>query len=272
MYSKGENMTTNLKSAPLIYTIGMMKFPRIPDIERFIDAFHDKIRKDYPFCDEFKVSVLHTDLCSQGLQYIQNENKVWQFTSVDQTWAFILTDQSLCLHTIDYQNFLQFSERFKKGLSTIVNIPAIGLDWVTAIGIRYVNLIETEPNKKLSDYILPWALPPEPSQRSLTTLEGAYVTRYKTDEGELRLQALLNPGVTLPSELQSSLIAKNGWVKERPESSFAVIDIDHSITFAPPKKAVILQALETLSNLQKISKIVFKSIGTKLSHTLWSKT
>lgn len=265
-------MTTNLRNAPLIYAIGMVKFPRIPNLERFTDAFHDKVRNDYPLRDEFKVSTLNTNLCPQGLQFTQNENKVWQFTSVDKTWAFILTDQSLCLHTINYQNFLQFSERFKKGLSTILNIPDIGLDWITALGIRYVNLIKTESNKKLSDYIHPWALPPEPPQRSLTTLEGAYVTRYKTSEGELRLQALLNPEATLPPELQSSLIVKNGWIEDRPENSFAIIDIDHSITFAPPEKATLLQALETLSNLQKTSKVIFESIGTKLSHTLWDKT
>lgn len=266
VYSRGIIMT-HLTPSP-IYTIGMVKFPRVPGIERFIDSFHDKIRGDYPLCDEFKVSVLNTDLGSQGVHFVQQENKVWQFTSVDQSWAFILTDQSLCLHTVNYQHFHQFSERFQKGLTTILNIQEIGIDWMTTIGIRYISLIKALPNKQLNDYIQSWVLPSDPSQESLTSIEGAYITRYKTNKGELRLQTLLNPQLTLPPELQTSLIIKNGWAKNRPQNDFAVIDIDHSISFDLPTKMTSLKALEELSNLHKISKTVFESIGTKLFYSM----
>lgn len=49
VYSGGDNMTA-LKNAPLIYTLGMIQFPKVPGIERFIDLFLDKIRNEYPHC------------------------------------------------------------------------------------------------------------------------------------------------------------------------------------------------------------------------------
>ena len=65
----------------------------------------------------------------------------------------------------------------------------------------------------------------------MSIIEGAYVARYKTEVGELRLQSLRNPQFTLPPELQSPLIVKNGWIRNRPGTDFALVDIDHSITF-----------------------------------------
>jgi uncharacterized protein (TIGR04255 family) len=258
-----------LKNAPLIYTIGLIKFPRIPAVDRFIDSFHDKIRSEYPLGDEFKISVLNADFGSQGVQFAQQENKVWQFTSVDQDWAFVLTDQSLCLHTVNYQDFSYFADRFKKGLNTLLQTPDIGIEWAIMIGLRYVNLVSAKGNDKLNDYLQPWILPPEPPQGSLTIIQGAHVTRYSTEIGELRMQVLKNPQFTLPPELQSPLIIKNEWVKNRPETDFALVDIDHSITFTHPVKITLSSAIKNLSDLNRISKVVFESTGTKLSHKSW---
>lgn len=260
---------TNLKNAPLVYTIGVIKFPRIPNMERFTDGFHDKIRNEYPINDVFKVSVLNADFSSQGFQFAHSDSKVWQFTSVDLNWAFVLSDQTFCLHTVDYHDFLQFAERFLIGLNAIINISEIGMDWMTAVGIRYVNLIDIEAHKTVSEYIQSWVLPLEPSNEFLKTIEGAYVTRYKTDIGELRLQTLRNPQFTLPPELQSPLIIKNKWIKNRPKHEFVLIDIDHSITFDQPVKIEPQKVMKEFSILRETSKMVFESTGTKLAHKVW---
>ena len=59
---------TALKNAPLIYTLGMIQFPKIPNIGRFVDLFLDKIRSDYPLVDEVKVPVFNADFSPQGIQ------------------------------------------------------------------------------------------------------------------------------------------------------------------------------------------------------------
>src|ERR1700738_3403426 len=204
---------TALKNAPLIYTLSMIQFPKIPGVERFVDLFLDKIRSEYPLVDDVKVPVFNANFSPQGIQIGQHESRIWQFTSVDRKWGFTLTDQALCLHTVDYRDFPDFSHKFLKGLESFLKVTGIGVDWMTAIGIRYVNLVITESKYLLKDYLNPWTLPIEPPKTQLSIIEGAYVARYKTGVGELRLQSLRNPQFTLPPELQSSLIIKNGWIR-----------------------------------------------------------
>lgn len=260
---------TALKNAPLIYTLGMIQFPKVPGIERFIDQFLDKIRNEYPLVDEVKVPIFNADFSPHGIQIGQHESKLWQFMAVDRKWGFVLTEQALCLHTLDYRDFTNFSSRFQKGIEAFLKVPGIGINWMTAIGIRYVNLVVTKDNHSLEDYLDSWVLPTEPPQSELSIIEGAYVARYKTSIGELRLQSMRNPQYTLPPELQSSLIVKNGWIQSRPGTDFALIDIDHSITFSPPAIMKTNEALQHLKELREISKEVFISVGTKFSHAAW---
>lgn len=260
---------TALKNAPLIYTLGMIQFPKVPGIERFVDLFLDKIRNEYPLVDEVKVPVFNADFSPQGIQIGQHESKLWQFLSVDRKWGFILTEQALCLHTVDYCDFPSFSNRFQKGLEAFLKVPGIAIDWMTALGIRYTNLVVTKDNHSLKDYLDSWVLPTEPPRSQLSIIESAYVARYKTDIGELRLQSMRNPQYTLPPELQSPLIVKNGWIQSRPETDFALIDIDHSITFSQPASIKTKEVLKHLKELRGISKEVFISVGTKFSHAAW---
>ena len=168
---------TALKHAPLIYTLGMIQFPKVPGIGRFIDLFLDKIRNEYPLVHEVKVPVFNADFSPQGIQIGQHESKLWQFMSIDRQWGFILTEQALCLHTVDYRDFSNFSSHFQKGLETFLKVPGISIDWVTALGIRYVNLVVTKANHPLKDYLDSWVLPTEPPRSQLSIIEGAYVDR-----------------------------------------------------------------------------------------------
>ena len=252
-----------IKDSPLIYSLGMIQFPKVPGMERFIDLFLDAIRKEYPLVDEVKIPVFGADCNSQGFQM------VWQFASIDRKWGFVLTDQVLCLHTVDYRDFSNFSDCFQKGLEALLKVPGIGIDWVTAIGIRYVNLVVAKGSYTLKDYLDSWVLPAEPPRSQLSIIEGAYVARYKTAIGELRLQSMRNPQYTLPPELHSPFIAKNGWLRSRPKEDFALIDIDHSMMFSQPESMKILESLQQLKALHEVSKEIFLSFGTEFSQAAW---
>lgn len=199
----------------------------------------DFCRNEYPLLDEVKVPVYTANFSPQGIQVGQQESRLAQFLSIDKKWGFILTEQGLYLHSIDYQDFENFVCRFQIGMEALLKLPDIGIQWVRSIGIRYVNLITPKSKHELNKYIHPWVLPNEPTDSQLSIIQSAYVARYKTKIGELRLQSLRNPQFTLPPELQSPLILKNEWIKERPKLDFALIDIDHSITFEQPVKIEI---------------------------------
>lgn len=258
----------NWKHAPLVYTLGMVQFPRVPDIGRFADKFLDRIRSEYPFSDCVSMPVISAEVGPQGLTLNQQESKIWQFLSVDKNWGFILNDQSLCLHTTKYHDFSDFVSRFKLGINALLGVPDIGVQWVTALGIRYVDMIV--PNgTTLSSFLKPWVLPDVPADTGMRVVEGAYVARYSTDLGEMRLQAMRNPPFTLPPELQSPVIAKNHWMRDRPSEEFALVDTDHGITYSDAKAINVDEIISTLDALHLGSKKVFESMGTPLAVSTW---
>lgn len=260
-----------MKNAPLIYTLGMLKFPRIPAIERFTEQFMEAIRADYPHDDQDITKVINASIGSEGIKLQDpQEIKMWQFASIDRKWAFILTDQALFLHTANYHDFADFSRRFQKGVAALVKLPEIDIKYMTSLGIRYVNLISTEGKIGLGEYLNPWVLPGNlPSNASLDVIQGINAVRYKTAQGELRFQAIQNPSFTLLPELNSSFVAKNSWVKERPKSTFALIDIDHGTNWETPLKFDKTVIADTLSSLRKTSRRVFDSIGTDKAIKSW---
>jgi uncharacterized protein (TIGR04255 family) len=259
----------NWKNAPLIYTLGMIQFPRVPDIGRFTDRFLDSLRNEYPLPDEVSMPLITAHVGAQGIEISQQDSKLWQFCSVDKRWGFILNEQSLCLHTVQYHDFADFAARFKTGISALLSVPDIGISWTTAIGIRYVDMIVPKSDQGLSGYLKPWLLPTEPPDAPMTIAEGAYVARYKTEIGELRLQALRDPPFTLPPELQSPFIVKNGWAKARPEGEFALVDTDHGITFSQPEAINVDKMISQLDALHVLSKRVFESMGTPEAVLIW---
>jgi uncharacterized protein (TIGR04255 family) len=257
---------TTLKNSPLIYVLGVIRFPRVPRIDQFTDRFFDQIREEYPLDEKVDMPVFNANVAPDGMRIERQDATLWQFTSVERNWAFVLTDQALCLHTSKYENFINFSDRLEKGLHALNNIPDIGIHWIQTIGFRYVNMITEQP---LNEYLQSWILPTEPPKTSLSIAEGAYNALYKTEYGELRVQALRNPPFTLPSELNSPLIIKNGWLKERPSTNFVLIDLDHTHKSEPPKKFEIDTILSELGKLREISKTVFNSIGTDKAKKYW---
>lgn len=239
-----------------IYTLGMIQFPRIPNIERFIDNFMDKIRHEYPIDYRSSSEVYNASIVPGGVKIERQEAILWQFTSIDQNWGFVLSNQSICLHTNKYQKFEHFVEKFRSGIIALINISNIEISWFSTIGIRFVSMVVPVAEETLGEIIQPWALPIEPSEAPLEIIEGIHVSRYKTEFGELRFQALRNPEITLPHELNTPLVQKNGWVMKKPIDDFALIDIDHSTRWVTPQKLDVDIAMDTLKNLRKISKEV----------------
>lgn len=258
----------NWKNAPLVYTIGMLQFPRVPGIERFADGFLDRIRRRYPLSEMVSTPIISANFGPDGMQVTKQDSRMWQYLSIEKTWGFVLDDQSLYLHTIQYHDFADFAERFKEGLTALLGIPEIGISWVTALGIRYVDMVVASEHK-LQEYLQPWILPTEPPDSPLTVVEGAYVARYSTELGDMRLQSIRNPPFTLPPELQSPLIAKNQWAKVRPESEFALVDTDHGVIYTSPKEIDVDEIVSTLDKLHLMSKKVFESMGTPMAVQLW---
>ena len=242
------------KNTSLIYTLGMVQFPRVPNIERYVDKFMDLVRHEYPLDERETSNVFNAEIISENIQINRQEHTVWQFTSIDRVWSLVLTDKSFCLHTAIPCEFISFAERFQRGIEALSNLPEINIEWFTAIGIRYVYMLSENDTRHF-----PVFFPETLSKVDLKVKDGVYITRYTTEIGELRIQALRNPPFTLPPDLNSSFIIKNRWMKEKPSTEFALIDLDHIRNWPSPQKFDVDKALDVLNHLSQTSLNTIKS-------------
>lgn len=262
---------TNLANAPLVYTVGVARFPRLPDLARFSAEFHEAIRGAYPIADNVSAPMISAVFGPEGLRIEQHETKLLQFASPDRTWAFMLTDEVLALHTSSYLTHRDFADRFRAGLSALLNVPGIGIQWLEAVGIRYVDLVVPREGERLRQYLRPWVLPDDAPVVSagMALKEGMYVATYATEAGELRLQVLRNPPTTLPPELDTPLVQRNGWKHVVPKSEFAVLDEDHGCRFETPVPMDVEFVCNHLMALRKVAKDLFLAIGTDFAVEVW---
>ena len=261
-----------MKNVPLIYALAMLRFPYVPHMERYRDGFLEGIRADYPLVDVGKAQRFDARIAADGLTVEAQETSLWQFVSADRRWGFVLSDQTLCLHTAYYKNFTEFVDRFRRGILSLHATPGIGINWVSAVGIRYVNMISPVAGESLDDYLQPWVLSCGPNVSGITREQSIAVVRYSTKVGELRVQSFRNPPFTLPPELTSSFVTQNGWVRDRPESEFVLMDIDHGTAWEQPRAFDVYDIGGVLQSLREPVRAVFDSVGSAHAVNVWEKS
>src|ERR1700722_4480600 len=258
----------NLKNAPVIYTLGMFRFPHTPIDETIIEKLKAELSSQYPSFETSKTQAYNTTFNQQGISVNSQTIKTWQFATKAKEWGFVLSEQSFGLHASNfYYDFKDFSIKFNLGIETLKKV--MNIQWITSIGMRYVNLIEPKNGLNVNDYLKPWLLPTQPNDIPVKLINDIYVARYNSKFGELRLQMFHNPSFTLPPELNSQFIINNTWIRPQPRGEFALVDLDHFITKIDDPKFSSSMIIEKLGDLRNVSNNIFKSIGTDLAMKEW---
>ncbi|MCD8566378.1 MAG: TIGR04255 family protein [Alphaproteobacteria bacterium] len=262
---------SHMPNAPLVYTLGVVRFPRVPEFEKFTDKFFSQIRLQYPYDEKFEQGTMRAVFDGNGFSLRQEKKTIWQYLSVNKDCGFLLNDESICFHTSNYKDSKTFLGRFKFGLDRLASVPEIGIELITMLGIRYIDLVIPEDGKTLPDYLEEWVLPKESPNVGMQILEGAYLAKYKTEMGHLNFQAARNPESIIPPDLHSPFLMKNGWIKERPQhDNFAAIDTDHiTQPTEPNNKFDSAEIIDTLDRLHLIPKEVFAALGTNEAKKFW---
>jgi uncharacterized protein (TIGR04255 family) len=227
------------ENAPLIYNIGSIQFPKLPNgvIESVADALHTRIREKYPIREYVEAPTITADFNSDGFRFSQHPTTLRQFATPDRRWALILTDDMLALHTDTHEQHMEFVDRFVGGARALADIEQAAIGWIGSIGVRYVNLVVPGEGENLQEYFRAWAFPSERpvlyNGTSVAVNQSMYVISCRSDIGELRYQALRNPPSTIPPELLTPLVGGNGWSRPLPARDFAVVDLEHSHQFEP---------------------------------------
>ncbi|MFN6265188.1 MAG: TIGR04255 family protein [Alphaproteobacteria bacterium] len=264
-----------MPNAPLRYVIGVVRFPKVPRMERYVEQFLDAVRSDYPLPDEIETQSFDATVGPDGMQVRQSKAHLWQFASPDKQFAFLLSEELFALHTNSYVDHLDFVKRFGFGLKNLIEIPEIKIGWVQAIGVRYVDLVAPRKGEQLSQYLRPEILPfqaPLSSETVLTLRENIGISSYKTTMGEMRVQTLWNPPTTLPPELETPLIERNGWRPPHPDTDFLLLDLDHGARFAQLQPLDVATVCEQLAALRAVTKELFLAMATDFARRVWEDT
>lgn len=221
-----------MKNAPLRYVLAIMRFPTNHNIEKFIPLFQEKVWNDYPQLSSETLQGIQLSVGNKSTDSIQITNKIWQFASEDRNFALILSPDFLVLHAGQgYIGHEDFINRFKSAVEAFVSVNAIAKNMM-ALGYRYVDLIVPKAGETLSSYLNKWVMPSDDFESfdGISFINSASFMAFSTPQGMLRFQAMRCPPATLSLDLITPFVKKNGWLDNRPEGDFALLDLDHGAT------------------------------------------
>jgi uncharacterized protein (TIGR04255 family) len=265
---------SNMPKAPLIYTLGLIRFPPNPAVLQVRDELIGAFRRAYPQFDEIALNFIRANITvgpEANPKIDSRELKMFQFSSPDRTWASFVSETGFGIHTSRYVDHEDFFNRLRESLEMLLTVKGTSPEWVEAVGLRYVDLVRSRPGESLNDFLMPWVLPPLPDfGDEMKITQGLYVAAYATTQGELRLQSLRNPPMTLPPDLNTPLVQKNGWAPDVPTEDFALMDIDHGQRFRPLKKFDIDEICSIFPRLRTSSRAIFDHAGTEHALRVWN--
>jgi uncharacterized protein (TIGR04255 family) len=257
-------VVTQLKNAPVVYVLGVLRFPELIDPRPFAAALQTRLSDVYPRQEEFTAPHFQVNLDQDGVNFTRDEVRTWQLASQDGSWALMVNAGHIAFHTNRYTDHADFVERFADC------VQAAGVKFVHGIGLRYVDLIVPKAGERLEDYLAEGFLPTDIKEAGLSVQEGVYAAGYATRVGALRVQTFRRPPTVLPLELNSEATQRGEWAPKRPEGDFAVLDVDHGAVFDSPIDMDKFDVRKQMLELHGPIRSVFDALVTSHALKIWN--
>ncbi|MEW5250740.1 TIGR04255 family protein [Microbulbifer discodermiae] len=259
---------------PVFYALVQARFNTVSLMDKYIQEIQDLLRREgFPHFDTriFKqIQLLRTH---EGLGADDNNPKLisaqqWYLTNAERNSGFIINRDSVSFQTTCYQTREEFLHRLLEGLKVIDKV--VHLEFVTRLGMRYLDAIQPINDQPTEEYIspgihgvdLPWAL-----QRS------SFESRYTTEGGPLfnngTLVARINylsGALAFPPDLQLHNIHVNPRFSKKFDR-YAVLDTDHSSGGQAPLDYDKLD--KEFRHLHSHIREVFNSVTTEHARKIW---
>lgn len=173
-----------LTNQPLIFVLAEFRFTEIMNIQNYVDEIQDKLRQDYPYFN--KGSTQEVNINKDGLNVTTTPQ--WAFISKNKANAIMLDHKRLVFVTSDYQRFEKFRNSCKEALNILIECANPAL--LTRLGLRYTDLIISENQINVTEYVHPNFLE-NPCLSSI----GAFLhqmneSTIKTDEGLMMIRSM----------------------------------------------------------------------------------
>lgn len=266
-----------LRFAPLRYSLAIVRFPHLLNMEQHVGNFQEQIRHQYPLMDTYMNQGFEAEVGPEGARFTPVLGKLWQFADPKRAYALVLGADFLLIHAGPaYEGHGPFLDRLRDAVSALMETPGMGIAHATTLGLRVIDLVEPRSGstETVADYLRPWALPTaaaDMGDSAIEMREGAYIASFSTPHGSLRFQALRRPGGSFPSDLASPFVQNNGWIPQVTANDFVILDIDHFTALEPSVPLDPAALREKCEGLYLSSRKVFESAATEFAFAVWGR-
>ncbi|MCE6077452.1 TIGR04255 family protein [Agrobacterium vitis] len=259
-----------MKNAPVKYVIGVVRFPEITDFDAFVREMARGLIDRYPSGKEAEIPQIAVHVDERGVQVQSETVRIWQFRSEDFKWSVVVNKGQIGLHTVDYVGHEDFLGRLMEVAETAVGTASGQLRMVETVALRYIDLIEPQPDDTLEQYLHERFMPAGIDVGGFAILEGVNQIHMGTEAGgTLRIQIARRPPSVFPPDLNSQLLVDNGWQIERPPGDFLTIDADHAQTYSPPRRVDVGELRNDVLGLWQPIRDIFDKITTEHAMKVW---
>lgn len=247
-------MGEKIQNQPLLYAVCQVIFNTILEMNNFIPAFQEHIRKNFPIFKENSYAI-SSDVNISKVQDLKPQIRTnWNFIDIKNTSGYILNVNSLIFHTTEYDSYESMEENFIDGVQILNNI--VNLSFAERSGLRYINAVPF--NERTKDYF-------HKSLLGMTDIGYDYhnsstVTSLKIDENtSVKIQSFRSKaGPALPNDISFDLD-----IKKISEQETIMLDFDCIHKYNREEKIdieVIKKSIENQHNV--IDKVFNSSINT----------
>lgn len=263
----------HMQRAPLVYSLAMIEFAPVPNMDAFAESIMEALRMDYPDIDEFNTPNLKVEVdATTGETTAEHRMlKQWRLNNTEGDFGVVFGKERLVFHTTTYETFLNFSLRIRPIIEIVFGIANI--QFTKNIGIRHIDNIFPIDGNEINELLKPGFLCPE-QNTGLISDSSRVEFVYKSTLGRLFLRCYrLNDHPKVPQDLfpVASQLSPSYSLMFPIKESFVLVDTDHLYVPEKFETANIDKIIETLDELHKQNSLGFRSMVEDKAIDLWRK-
>lgn len=254
--------------SPLIMVLAQIRFESFIGWEAMAKGFQALIQQDYPRFNEQQIlpfNVRPTDIGQlDGSPEVQ-AFKYFEFKNADETKCLRLDSGSLTYTVTEYEQYSDFFEAgWVRALQALTDQHPL---YLKRLGLRYVDLFQTENIETISEYINP-PLASELGLDGWASTNRFAVYDYTRNNQKLRVQLFQQRGAPpLPPDIASLQIKKSVLQSIDQEKTSVILDMDRMEDVSGVLSAIDLR--DRFASIHEDLSNAFRTIITDDARQKW---
>jgi uncharacterized protein (TIGR04255 family) len=145
-------MHKKLSKPPLTYVLAQVKISAIENIKQYIPKLQDSIRKKFPIFDRIEIQNVEIKPSSKSYTPYTYSTRQWNFKDKKSLTGIVLDSGTINIHTSKYEGFDEFMKQVEYVLAEFNK--RLDIDLFTRIGLRYINIIDSNIDKNIQKNLL----------------------------------------------------------------------------------------------------------------------